>query len=129
MHKNQDKYSNDEFNLEELNFIDQMLKESLEEDFNVSIPNEFADQVTELVEKRKAIREAILKHLIMSLGLFVILASTVIFLYYFKSEQANVIFEFTLKFKYPIAFVLFTILSIQLADSVLLSRTKEQLGK
>ncbi len=127
MHSNQDKYGEDEFNLEELNFIDQMLKESLEENFNVSIPSEFADQVTELIEKRKAIREAILKHLIMSLGLIVILAFAVGFLFYIGKDEANTLVDFALKFKYPIAFGLLITTAIQLADSVLLSRTKEQL--
>ncbi|MCZ4694286.1 hypothetical protein DWB61_04695 [Ancylomarina euxinus] len=127
MEKNLDKYREDEFNLEELNFIDQMMKESLEDDFEISIPTDFADQVTELVEKRKSIREALLKHLMMSLGLFVILAFSVAFLFYFRTEQANIFLEFVLKFKYPLAFGLITLTAIQLADSLLLSRTKEQL--
>jgi hypothetical protein len=127
MHKDQDKYSNNEFDLEELSFIDQMLKESLEDDFEVSIPLDFADQVTEVIEKRKSIREALLKHLIMSLGLITILAFAVGFLFYLGKNEADMILNFAIKFKYPIAFILFTILSIQLADSFLLSRTKEQL--
>ncbi len=127
MHKNQDKYSNDEFDLEELNFIDLILKESLEDDFEVSIPFDFADQITEVIEKRKSIKEALLKHLMMSLGLITILAFAIGFLFYFGKEEADMILNFATNFKYPIAFVLFTILSIQLADSFLLSRTKEQL--
>ncbi len=127
MHKNQDKYSNDEFGLEESNFIDQMLKESLDDNFEISIPTDFADQVTELVEKRKSIREALLKHLMMSLGLFVIFAFTVAFLFYFEKDQVNTIVDFALKFRYPIAFGLLIFTAIQLADSVLFSRTKEQL--
>ena len=127
MHENQDKYSNNEFDLEELNFIDQMLKENLEDDFEVSIPFNFADQVTEVIEKRKSIREALLKHLMMSLGLITILAFAVGFLFYLGKDEADTLLNFATKFKYPIAFVLFTILSIQLADSFLLSRTKEQL--
>ena len=127
MQKNLDKYREDEFELDELNLIDQMLKESLENDFEISIPMDFADQVTEVVEKRKSIKEALLKHLMMSLGLFVILAFTVAFLFYFRTEQANMILDFALKFKYPLAFGLIIVTAIQLADSVLLSRTKEQL--
>ena len=127
MHKNQDKYSNNEFDLEELSFIDQMLKESLDDDFEISIPIDFADQVTEVVEKRKSIREALLKHLMMSLGLFVIFVFTVAFLFYFEKDQASLLIDFTLKFKYPLAFGLIIITAIQLADSLLLSRTKEQL--
>ena len=127
MQKNQDKYTEDKFSLEELNFIDQMMKESLDEDFEISIPTDFADQVTELVEKRKSIREALLKHLMMSLGLFVILAFSVAFLFYFRSEQANMVLDFAMKFKYPIAFGLLILTAIQLADSLLLSRIKEQL--
>jgi len=129
MQKDQDKYSNNEFDLEELNFIDQMLKESLEDDFEVSIPLDFADQVTEVIEKRKSIREALLKHLMMSLGLITILAFAVGFLFYLGKDEADMLLNFATNFKYPIAFVLFTILSIQLADSFLLSRTKEQLEK
>jgi len=127
MHENQNKYSNNEFDLEELNFIDQMLKESLEDNFEVSIPLDFADQVTEVIEKRKSIREALLKHLMMSLGLITILAFAVGFLFYLGKDEADRLLNFAINFKYPIAFVLFTILSIQLADSFLLSRTKEQL--
>jgi len=127
MHRNLDKYRDEEFNLDELNLIDQLIKDSLEDDFEISIPLDFADQVTEVVEKRKSIREALLKHLMMSLGLFVILAFTVAFLFYFKTEQANMVLDFALKFKYPLAFGLIIVTAIQLADSVLLSRTKEQL--
>jgi len=127
MHTNQDKNSNGKFDFEELNFIDQMLKESLEDDFEISIPLDFADQITELVEKRKSIREALLKHLMMALGLIVILAFTVAFLFYFRTEQANIFLDFVLKFKYPLAFGLITLTAIQLADTLLLSRTKEQL--
>lgn len=127
MQNNLDKYREDEFKLEELNFVDQMLKESLEDNFEISIPLDFADQITEVVEKRKSIREALLKHLIMSLGLFVILAFTVAFLFYFRTEQANMVLNFALKFKYPLAFGLIIVTAIQLADSFLLSRTKEQL--
>lgn len=129
MQKNQDKYGEDELRLEELNFIDQMLKESLEDDFEIPIPLNFADQVTEIVEKRKSIREALLKHLMMSLGLFVILAFSLAFLFYFRTEQANIILDLVLKFKYPLAFGLIILTAIQLADSLLLSRTKEQLEK
>jgi len=127
MQKNLDKYREDEFKQEELNLIDQMLKESLVDDFEISIPLGFADQITELVEKRKSIREALLKHLMMSLGLFVILAFTIAFLFYFRTEQANIFLDFVMKFKYPLAFGLITLTAIQLADSLLLSRTKEQL--
>ncbi len=127
MHKNQDKYSNDKFDLEELNFIDQMLRESLEDDFEVSIPHDFADQVTEVIEKRKSIKEALLKHLMMSLGLLFILAFAIGFLFYLGKNEVDTLLNFAAKFKYPIVFVLFTVLSIQLADSFLLSRTKEQL--
>ncbi len=127
MQKNQNKHTEDKFSLEELNFIDQMMKESLDDDFEISIPADFADQVTELVEKQKSIREALLKHLIMSLGLLMILAFSVAFLFYFRTEQANIFLEFVLKFKYPLAFGLLILTAIQLADSLLLSRTKEQL--
>lgn len=127
MQKKLDKYGEDEFKQDELNLIDQMLKESLVDDFEISIPLGFADQITELVEKRKSIREALLKHLMMSLGLFVILAFTIAFLFYFRTEQANIFLDFVMKFKYPFAFGLITLTAIQLADSLLLSRTKEQL--
>jgi len=127
MQKNQDKYTEDKFSVEELSFIDQMMKESLVNDFDISIPTDFADQVTELVEKRKSIKEALLKHLMMSLGLFVILAFSIAFLFYFRTEQANMVLDFAMRFKYPIAFGLLIMTAIQLADSLLLSRTKEQL--
>ncbi len=129
MRKDQNKFSNEELGLEELNFIDQMLKESLEDDLDVSIPHDFADQVTEVIEKRKSIKEALLKHFMMSLGLTTILAFAVGILFYLGKDEAYMLIDFIAKFKYPIAFALFTLLSIQVADSLLLSRTKEQLEK
>ncbi|MPQ45992.1 hypothetical protein GCQ56_03125 [Marinifilum sp. N1E240] len=129
MHSNQGEYREEEFNIEELNLIDSMIKESLEEDFEIDIPMDFADKVTEVVEKRKSIREALLKHSMMCLGLFVIFAFVVAFLFYFRTSEANVLLDFVLKFKYPIAFVLLIITAIQLADTFLLSRTKDQLGE
>jgi len=129
MHSNQGEYREEEFNIEELNFIDSMIKESLEEDFEIDIPMDFADKVTEVVEKRKSIREALLKHSMMCLGLFVIFAFVVAFLFYYRTNEANVLLDFVIKFKYPIAFVLLTITAIQLADTFLLSRTKDQLGE
>ena len=128
MHSNQGKHKEEEeLNLDELNFIDRMLKESLEDNFEIHIPVNFADNVTELVEKRKSIREALLKHAIMSLGLIVIVGFAVGILFYFKIDLANIILDFAINFKYPLAFGLLTITSIQLADSFLLSRTKDRL--
>jgi len=129
MHSNQGEYREEEFNKDELNLIDSMIKESLEEDFEIDIPMDFADKVTEVVEKRKSIREALLKHSMMCLGLFVIFAFVVAFLFYYRTNEANVLLDFVIKFKYPIAFVLLTITAIQLADTFLLSRTKDQLGE
>lgn len=115
------------WNESEENFLDDLLKEGLDRDFSVTIPEGFADMVSETVEKRKSIREALLKHLMMSLGLFGIMAFAVAFLFYFKMDEANVLVDFTVKFKYPIAFIITIITSIQLADSILLSRQKDQL--
>ena len=127
MHSNQGKYKEEEFDLEELNLIDQMLKESLADDFEIHIPVDFADTVTELVEKRKSIREALLKHAIMSLGLLVIIGFAVGILFYFKIDLADVILDFIINYKFPLAFGLLTITAIQLADSFLLSRIKDLL--
>ncbi len=127
MHNNQGKYKEEEFNLEEMNLIDRMLKESLEDDFEISIPMDFADNVTEHVEKQKSIREALLKHAIMSLGLLVIVGFAVGILFYFEIDMADVILDYAISFKYPLAFGLLTITAIQLADSVLLSRKKDLL--
>ena len=124
MHSYKGKQSEEEFSN-----LDQLLKEVLEEDFEINIPVDFADNVVEKVEKRKSIREALLRHLMMSIGLFVIFAFTVAFLFYFGLKEANILLDFAIQFKYPIAFVLFTIIAIQLADSFLLSRTKDQLGE
>ncbi len=129
MYNNQDKYREEEFSLEELNLIDQMLKEGLNYDYDVAIPIDFADQITERIEKRKSIQEALLKHLIMSLGLLVISAFTIAFLFYFKTEQANIYLQFVLNFKAPLIFGSIIVIAIQLADSLLLSRIKEQLEK
>lgn len=114
-------------NEEDFDKVDSLLKEILEEDFEVNIPVDFADNVVEKVEKRNSIREALLRHLMMSIGLLVIFAFTVAFLFYFGLKEANILLNFAIQFKYPIAFVLFIITAIQLADSFLLSRTKDQL--
>ncbi|WP_421918357.1 hypothetical protein [Marinifilum sp.] len=124
MHSYKGKHSEEEFQN-----VDKLLKEILEDDFEINIPIDFADNVVEKVEKRKSIQEALLRHLMMSLGLLVILAFTVAFLFYFGLQEANLLLEFVIQFKYPIAFVLFIITAIQLADSFLLSRTKDQLGE
>lgn len=118
-----------EFNSEELNLIDCMLKDSLKEDFHVNIPMNFADNIVEKIEKRRSIREALLKHLMMCIGLLVIIAFAIAFLFYFELKQADILVQYAFQFKYPIAFVLFTITTIQLADSFLLSRTKDQLNR
>jgi formate/nitrite transporter FocA (FNT family) len=109
--------------------VDQLLKEILEDGFEPNIPIDFADNVVEKLEKRKSIREALLRHLMMTLGMLVILAFTVAFLFYFELKEANILLDFAIQFKYPIAFVLLIITGIQLADSFLLSRVKDQLGE
>lgn len=124
MHSYRGKHTEEEFQN-----VDQLLKEILEDDFELNIPVDFADNVVEKVEKRKSIKEALLRHLMMTLGLFVIMAFTVAFLFYFELKEANILLDFVIQFKYPIAFVLFIITAIQLADSFLLSRTKDQLGE
>lgn len=124
MHSYRGKHTEEEFQN-----VDQLLKEILEDNFELNIPVDFADNVVEKVEKRKSIKEALLRHLMMTLGLFVIMAFTVAFLFYFELKEANILLDFVIQFKYPIAFVLFIITAIQLADSFLLSRTKDQLGE
>ena len=127
MHSNQDKYKEEEFSLEELNNIDLLLKESLLDDFDINIPADFADNVVEKVEKRRSIKESLLRHLIMSIGFVVILGFAVALLFYYSLKEANILLEFAMNFKYPITFGILIITGIQLADSFLLSRTKDQL--
>ncbi len=125
MHSNQGKNEAEKFNLEELDLIDQILKESLEDDLKIHIPVDFADKVTELVEKQKSIREALLKHAMMSLGVIVIIGFAIGILFYFKVDFANIILNYAINFKYPLGFGLLIITAIQIADSVLLSRKKD----
>lgn len=127
MHSSQEKYKEEEFSLEELNKIDLLLKESLLDDFEINIPADFADNVVEKVEKRRSIKESLLRHLIMCIGFVVILGFAVAFLFYFGLKEANILLEFAMNFKYPITFGILIITGIQLADSFLLSRTKDQL--
>ncbi|WP_372750844.1 hypothetical protein [Labilibaculum sp.] len=127
MHTNQDKFEETEFTGKEGILLDDLLKECLNDDFEIAIPTNFADQVTERMEKRKSIREALLKHAIMSLGLLVIIGFAIGILFYFEIDMADVLLNYALTFKFPIAFVLLTITAIQFADSLLLSRTKELL--
>jgi hypothetical protein len=124
MHSYREKHTEEEFQ-----DVDRLLKEILEDDFDIDIPADFADNVVEKVEKKKSIREALLRHSLMALGLLVILAFSMAFLFYFGLKEANIILDFAMKFKYPIAFALFIITAIQLADSFLLSRTKDQLDE
>ncbi|WP_461631238.1 hypothetical protein [Labilibaculum euxinus] len=115
------------WNLDELKLIDELLTESLEQDFSVSIPDDFADLVTEKVEKQKSVKEALLRMLMMTLGYLGIPGIAFGLLYYLKSAKVDVILELVFTYKYPLLFGVLCILSIQLADVLLLSRTKDQL--
>ncbi|WP_461636842.1 hypothetical protein [Labilibaculum euxinus] len=115
------------WNLDELKLIDELLTESLEQDFSVSIPQDFADLVTEKVEKQKSVKEALLRMLMMTLGYLGIPGIAFGLLYYLKSAKVDVILELVFTYKYPLLFGVLCILSIQVADVLLLSRTKDQL--
>ncbi|WP_461644081.1 hypothetical protein [Labilibaculum euxinus] len=115
------------WNLDELKLIDELLTESLEQDFSISIPEDFADLVTEKVEKQKSVKEALLRMLMMTLGYLGIPGIAFGLLYYLKSAKVDVILELVFTYKYPLLFGVLCILSIQVADVLLLSRTKDQL--
>ncbi len=115
------------WNLDELKLIDELLTESLEQDFSISIPEDFADLVTEKVEKQKSVKEALLRMLMMTLGYLGIPGIAFGLLYYLKSAKVDVILELVFTYKYPLLFGVLCILSIQVADVMLLSRTKDQL--
>ena len=115
------------WNLDELKLIDELLTESLEQDFSVSIPEDFADLVTEKVEKQKSVKEALLRMLMMTLGYLGIPGIAFGLLYYLKSAKVDVILELVFTYKYPLLFGVLCILSIQVADVLLLSHTKDQL--
>ena len=115
------------WNFDELKLIDELLTESLEQDFSVSIPQDFADLVTEKVEKQKSVKEALLRMLMMTLGYLGIPGIAFGLLYYLKSAKVDVILELVFTYKYPLLFGVLCILSIQVADVLLLSRTKDQL--
>ncbi|WP_145957572.1 hypothetical protein [Labilibaculum antarcticum] len=119
----------EKWNLDELKLIDELLKESLEQDLLVSIPTDFADLVTEKVEKRKSVREALLRMLMMTLGYIGIPGIAFGLLYYLKSAKVDLILDLVFTYKYPILFGVLCILSIQVADTFLLSRTKDQLDQ
>jgi len=107
--------------------LDNLLKESLLDDCRISIPVDFADGVTELIEKRKSVREALLKQLMLAMGYLTILGFAFAILFYLQTDDANTILNFALRFKYPILFGIICLISIQIADVFLLSRTKDQL--
>nr|WP_320020435.1 hypothetical protein [Labilibaculum manganireducens] len=115
------------WNLDELKLIDELLTESLEQDFSVSIPADFADLVTEKVEKQKSVREALLRMLMMTLGYIGIPGIAFGLLFYLKSTKVDVILELVFTYKYPLLFGVLCILLIQAADVLLLSRTKDLL--
>lgn len=117
------------WNLDELKLIDELLKKSLEQDLLVSIPADFADLITEKVEKQKSVKEALLRMLMMTLGYVFIPGIAFGLLYYLKSTKADLILDLVFTYKYPILFGVLCILSIQIADVFLLSHTKDQLDK
>ncbi len=117
------------WDFDELKLIDELLKESLMQDFSVSIPTNFADLVTEKVEKQKSVKEALLRMLMMTLGYLGIPGIAFGLLFYLKSAKVDLILDLIFTYKYPILFGVLCILSIQVADVFLLSRTKDQLDK
>jgi hypothetical protein len=117
------------WDLNELKLIDELLKESLEQNFSVSIPDNFADLVTEKVEKQKSVKEALLRMLMMTLGYVCIPGIAFGLLYYLKSAKVYLILDLIFTYKYPVLFGVLCILSIQVADVFLLSHTKDQLDK
>ncbi|PKQ65522.1 hypothetical protein BZG02_00510 [Labilibaculum filiforme] len=117
------------WDLDDLKLIDELLKDSLKQDFSVSIPDDFADFVTEKVEKQKSVREALLRLIMMTLGYLGIPGIAFGLLYYLKSTKIDVILDLIFTYKYPVLFGVLCILSIQIADVLLLSRTKDQLDK
>lgn len=119
----------EKWNLDELKLIDELLKESLEQDLLVSIPTDFADLVTEKVEKQKSVREALLRMLMMTLGYVCIPGIAFGLLYYLKSTKVDMVLDLIFTYKYPVLFGVLCILSIQVADVFLLSRTKDQLDR
>lgn len=131
MHTNYEKTDNEkeDWNRDEMRLIDDLLKESLRTDFFVLIPENFADKITEKVEKRKSVKEALLQMILMTLGYISILCIAFGLLYYIKSAKVDVILDFIFTYKFPILFGIVCILSIQLADVLLLSRTKDQLDE
>lgn len=131
MHTNYEKTDNEkeDWNRDEMRLIDDLLKESLRTDFLVLIPENFADKITEKVEKRKSVKEALLQMILMTLGYISILCIAFGLLYYIKSAKVDVILDFIFTYKFPILFGIVCILSIQLADVLLLSRTKDQLDE
>lgn len=131
MHTNYEKTDNEkeDWNRDEMRLIDDLLKESLRTDFLVLIPENFADKITEKVEKRKSVKEALLQMLLMTLGYIGIPCIAFGLLYYIKSAKVDVILDFIFTYKFPILFGIVCILSIQLADVLLLSRTKDQLDE
>lgn len=117
------------WDLDELKLIDELVKDSLSQDFSVTIPEGFADLITEKVEKRKSVREALLRLLMMTLGYVGIPGITFGLLYYLKSSKVDIILDLVFTYKFPILFGALCILSIQVADVFLLSRTKDQLDE
>ena len=116
---------NDDFREE---FLDQLLKENLQEEFSIHIPEQFAEKVCEKIAKRKAIQDALVKQLVY-FGFFVCIVSAVAgILYLNKSNYWESIKSFLLEYSTPIFFGVFLLLLLQIADSILLSRTKEKLN-
>ena len=127
-HKGLDDFD-ENWDLDELKLVDELVKDSLNQNFLVSIPEDFADLITEKIENRKSVREALLRLLMMTSGYVGMPGITFGLLYYLKSSKVDVILDLVFTYRFPILFGVLCILSIQIADILLMSRTKDQLDK
>lgn len=125
MKKNKNNFNlNEEFSEQ---FLDDLIKEAISDDFYVDIPSDFADRMEKKAEQINVLRywkEEFLKHLAFLGGILVMLAIPFGVFYYFDPENITGILTFLIQFKWMLLGGFILLFAIQMADSWAIKKTK-----
>ncbi len=126
MKKNHDNfYFNDD--LEE-QFLDDLIKEAMRGDFDVDIPEGFADRMekkAQQINRYRYWKEEFLKHLLLLGGALFMLAVAFGVFYYYNPESSIGILAFLNKFKWMLLGGIALFFAIQMADSWAIKKIKQ----
>lgn len=109
-------------------FLDDLIKETLSEDFYVDIPTDFADRMEKKAEQINVSRywkEEFLKHLAFLGGTLLMLAIPFGVFYYFNPENITGILTFLIQFKWILLGGFILLFAIQMADSWAIKKIKQ----